>query len=183
MKAILVRRILASLTDYLVIVLYAALLFLFSTLIFCVTSVTPSSSNPLVGQLIGFFTLTLPVVAYSYLTESGTWRGTLGKKALTLVVESEQKISKSIYSPKKHSKVSTLGNRTRWRSLDCMTAETGAINKDTIFIFSQEGNRVSGKYSGGPINEGYLVGIVNQSKLIFSYCQLQLASQPQVKVH
>ena len=53
------------------------------------------------------------------------------------------------------------------------TAANGVVNEMTIFTFSQTNNFVSAVYSGGQIIKGYLVGIVNQNKLSFSYCQLQ----------
>jgi hypothetical protein len=53
------------------------------------------------------------------------------------------------------------------------TAGNGIVNELTIFTFSQKGNFISATYSGGQILKGYLVGILNQNKLSFSYCQLQ----------
>jgi len=53
------------------------------------------------------------------------------------------------------------------------TAQTGVVNELTIFTFSQTDNVVSADYSGGLILKGFLVGILNQNKLSFSYCQLQ----------
>lgn len=53
------------------------------------------------------------------------------------------------------------------------TAGNGVVNELTVFTFSQTGSFVSASYSGGQILKGYLVGILDQSKLSFSYCQLQ----------
>jgi hypothetical protein len=53
------------------------------------------------------------------------------------------------------------------------TDPDGVVNKDTFFLFSQEENIVSASYSGGKIKQGFLIGILNENKLIFSYCQLQ----------
>jgi len=53
------------------------------------------------------------------------------------------------------------------------TAGNGVVNELTIFEFSQNDNIVSATYSGGQILKGYLVGTLNQNKLVFSYCQLQ----------
>ena len=53
------------------------------------------------------------------------------------------------------------------------TAENGTVNKLTIFTFSQTDNFISATYSGGAILQGYLVGLLTQNKLLFSYCQLQ----------
>jgi hypothetical protein len=53
------------------------------------------------------------------------------------------------------------------------TAGNGVVNELTIFEFSQNDNIVFATYSGGQILKGYLVGTINQNKLLFSYCQLQ----------
>jgi hypothetical protein len=54
------------------------------------------SISPITGQLIGFITLTLPVVAYSYLTEKSAWKGTVGKRVQKLIVSTDQNISGNI---------------------------------------------------------------------------------------
>jgi len=54
------------------------------------------------------------------------------------------------------------------------TAKNGAVNELTIFTFSQTENIVSAAYSGGKILKGYLIGTINDNKLSFSYCQLQV---------
>ncbi len=51
----------------------------------------------MIGQLIGFLILTLPVITYSYLTEKSVWRGTIGKRLQKVIVLTDQsKISRSI---------------------------------------------------------------------------------------
>jgi len=57
------------------------------------------------------------------------------------------------------------------------TAGNGVVDESTIFSFSQTNNFVSAIYSGGQIFKGYLVGILDQNKLYFSYCQLQTNGQ------
>jgi len=54
------------------------------------------------------------------------------------------------------------------------TASNGIVNEETIFVFSQNDNFVSASYSGGKIKQGYLVGYLDNDKLIFSFCQLQI---------
>jgi len=54
------------------------------------------------------------------------------------------------------------------------TAPNGVVNASTIFTFSQRENFVSANYSGGPILQGYLVGTVDNNRLAFSFCQLQV---------
>lgn len=53
------------------------------------------------------------------------------------------------------------------------TAANGVVNHDTIFSFVQQGNYVEARYSGGKIITGFLVGLVKDNALEFSYCQLQ----------
>jgi hypothetical protein len=52
------------------------------------------------------------------------------------------------------------------------TAESGEVNADTIFEFSQEDSLVSARYSGGGILLGYLVGILLEDTLQFQYAQV-----------
>jgi hypothetical protein len=54
------------------------------------------------------------------------------------------------------------------------TAPNGVVNELTIFTFSQNDNFVSASYSGGQIFKGYLVGTIDEDKLVFSYCQIQI---------
>ena len=79
----LIHRIFAWTIDFGIIVLYAFLLFAVSSLFF---DVRQADLNPYFGQLIGFLTLTLPVITYSYLTEKSNWKATFGKRVLNLIV-------------------------------------------------------------------------------------------------
>lgn len=54
------------------------------------TNLQQLDANPIVGHLVGFVTLTLPVFLYSYLTEKSSWKGTIGKKLLGLSVVVEK---------------------------------------------------------------------------------------------
>lgn len=85
MTKTLKHRILACIIDYGIIAGYATLLFLVANLFFSLFEWKPGN-NPIIGQLIGFLTLTFPVVTYSYLTEKSIWRGTVGKKLQKLIV-------------------------------------------------------------------------------------------------
>lgn len=54
------------------------------------------------------------------------------------------------------------------------TAETGVVNHETIFHFSQDEDRVFAQYQGGKIQMGYLVGTLTiDNRLVFTYCQMQ----------
>lgn len=85
MTRTLLNRILASIIDYGIIAAYATLLFLATNTIFSIFN-WKFSDNPYIGQLIGFMTLTLPVITYSYLTEKSNWKGTIGKRLRKLIV-------------------------------------------------------------------------------------------------
>ena len=86
---LVIKRILAFFIDYLVGVVYALLLYIVSISFFDSNELNENVSyDPVLGQLIGFFSLTLPVFLYSFLTENSNWRSTLGKKLQKLIVES-----------------------------------------------------------------------------------------------
>ncbi len=53
------------------------------------------------------------------------------------------------------------------------TAQNGVVNEQTIFDFVQKDSFVEAKYSGGKIKNGFLVGVIKENILEFSYCQLQ----------
>jgi uncharacterized RDD family membrane protein YckC len=85
MTKTLLNRIIASIIDYGIIAAYATVLFLVSSTIFSIFD-WKFSGSPYLGQLIGFITLTFPVITYSYLTEKSNWKGTVGKKLRKLCV-------------------------------------------------------------------------------------------------
>ncbi len=86
---ILHRRSLAFLIDYLIMLVYIALLLGATLSLVHFLNYTPSSLQPLKGQLIGFFTLTLPVFFYFFLSESGTKKGSLGKQKMGIQVNGD----------------------------------------------------------------------------------------------
>ena len=50
--------------------------------------------------------------------------------------------------------------------------EDGEVSGDTKFRFEQTGNRLSARYSGGPIVEGHLVGTIEGTQWEIRYVQL-----------
>ena len=52
-----------------------------------------------------------------------------------------------------------------------VTAPGGVINERTEFAFTQRGDVVESRYSGGRVEAGYLIGRLDGSKLEFRYCQ------------
>lgn len=92
------KRILAFLIDYTLIILYTLVLAGISMLIHKITSAEPGVLNPLSGQVVGFFTLTLPVFLYFYLTEHGSMSATIGKNKMGLIVKAYQsKFSNQVF--------------------------------------------------------------------------------------
>jgi len=85
------KRILAFAIDYLILVMYGSLLFGITLLL----SIKPL--DPMTGQLIGFFTMTLPVFLYFYISENSKFRATLGKRLLKIqVVPKSTEIKSSV---------------------------------------------------------------------------------------
>jgi uncharacterized RDD family membrane protein YckC len=89
MTQLLQKRLFAFLIDYLVIAGYAVVLFGLAVLGFELFGASPAISNPIVGQMVGFITLTLPVFLYFFITEKGKRKGTIGKRKLKIQVETE----------------------------------------------------------------------------------------------
>ena len=84
MRKLLIKRSVAFGIDYLIIVIYAVLLFGITTLI------NPENISPIKGQFVGFITLTLPVFLYFYLTEKSIYKGTIGKRIMSISVIIDQ---------------------------------------------------------------------------------------------
>jgi hypothetical protein len=53
------------------------------------------------------------------------------------------------------------------------TAALGVVSTDTRLTFVQRGARVLGRYFGGSIQRGYLVGSVSKDTLQFRYAQTE----------
>ncbi|MBI1383234.1 MAG: hypothetical protein GC161_19405 [Planctomycetaceae bacterium] len=85
-RTIAVRRSLAFVLDWFVVVLWGGVVF------GAVTIVThgnpPAPQGPWTAQALGLLTMTLPVTLYFAALESPRWRASLGKRALGLVVSS-----------------------------------------------------------------------------------------------
>ena len=86
-RAITVRRLVAFAMDWLVVVLWAGVVF---GTVMMATSGNPSRpDNPWTAQAIGFLSMTAPVTLYFAFCESSAMRASLGKRALGLVVIQE----------------------------------------------------------------------------------------------
>lgn len=83
-RSIAIRRVLAFMIDWLVILAWAGTLF---GIIMVTTGGNPGRpTNPWIAQAIGFVSMTVPVVLYFAVLESSGYKATLGKKALGLAV-------------------------------------------------------------------------------------------------
>ncbi|SHI77004.1 RDD family protein [Aquimarina spongiae] len=90
MKKIVIRRLVAYMIDYIIIAIYAILLFGIATIFnFKKIPLTPISA-----QLVGFISLTLPVFFYFFLSEQSKTRATVGKRILNISVRSDSQNSK-----------------------------------------------------------------------------------------
>jgi hypothetical protein len=57
------------------------------------------------------------------------------------------------------------------------TAEQGVVSSETRIHFTQKGPRVLGRYSGGRIGRGCLVGRLTGSELAFRYAQREASGE------
>src|SRR5262245_37286091 len=57
------------------------------------------------------------------------------------------------------------------------TGAQGVVDADTRLRFTQREDRVLGRYSGGAVSRGYLVGRVRGMKLVFRYAQLEKSGE------
>jgi uncharacterized RDD family membrane protein YckC len=83
------RRVAAWMLDYLVILAYLIALTATSLGVLSSPAASVLSSaltRPITAEVVGFLTLTGPVILYFALTEASPWQATLGKRALRIVV-------------------------------------------------------------------------------------------------
>jgi uncharacterized RDD family membrane protein YckC len=80
------KRILAWIIDWVIIVAYAFALFGVMMALSSMGIVALGSVHPVQGQMIGFLTLTLPVVLYCILTEAGLKHATVGKRIMKIEI-------------------------------------------------------------------------------------------------
>jgi len=86
-----INRIKAFVVDYLIIIIYAALLFGISLLSSKIFHLDINDVDPLTGELTGFITLTLPVILYFTLSENSSYAATIGKRKFQLCVTKKDK--------------------------------------------------------------------------------------------
>lgn len=84
MKKLVIRRLVAYMIDYIIIAIYAVILFGIATIF----NLKKIPLTPISAQLLGFVSLTLPVFFYFFLSEQSKTRATIGKKILNISVRS-----------------------------------------------------------------------------------------------
>ena len=87
--SIVIKRIKAFLIDYLIILIYLGILLATSLFISRIFQLESDNIGPVIGELIAFITLTLPVILYFTLSENGKYAGTIGKRKHGLHVVSK----------------------------------------------------------------------------------------------
>jgi uncharacterized RDD family membrane protein YckC len=79
-------RLAAWMLDYVVIFAYLIVLTAASIWLPGASVLSSAFRRPISAELVGFLTLTGPVILYFALTEASAWQATLGKRALRIVV-------------------------------------------------------------------------------------------------
>ena len=82
MEKLIFRRLIAYCFDYIIIVVYALLLFGLTIIL----NLKDLALTPISRQFLGFISLTLPVFLYFYLSEKGSHRATIGKRMMNISV-------------------------------------------------------------------------------------------------
>ena len=57
------------------------------------------------------------------------------------------------------------------------TDERGVVDSDTRLRFTQKGSRIFGRYDGGAVERGRLVGRLTGSRLEFRYVQIEAGGE------
>lgn len=90
------KRMLAWMIDWLIILVYATLLFGTTMALTFFNVIQVEKVHPVKGQLLGFLTLTLPVILYCILFEVGSKHATPGKRILKIEVTGTPLTSREI---------------------------------------------------------------------------------------
>ena len=95
-NSIVIKRLKAFVIDYLISLIYIGILFGGTILISKFFDLKLDNVNPVNGEIIGFATLTLPVILYFTLSENGKYLGTIGKRKIGLQIVSKSLTKASI---------------------------------------------------------------------------------------
>ena len=125
--SIILARIKAFAIDYLIILVYIGLLFVATLFISRLSNADLDDINTLTAELIGFLTLTLPVIVYFSLTEAGKHAGSIGKRKYNLKVVTDKNDKANI-------------SRTLWRNIiKFLPWELAHFFVYQLFYFSKTG--------------------------------------------
>lgn len=95
MPNLFLKRVLAFIIDYVVIIAYAACLFTASTFLSSQFDFQLSFDSPFKNQMVSFISLTFPVFLYFLISEKSKSKGTIGKRLLKLKVVNSVENSKA----------------------------------------------------------------------------------------
>ena len=96
-SSIVIARFKAFAIDYLIILGYICLLFAATMAISRLLDADLDNIDTLTAELIGFLTLTLPVILYFSFTEAGKYGGSIGKRRFNLKVIRVNRIKASFF--------------------------------------------------------------------------------------
>ena len=80
--SIIIKRLKAFIIDYFIILIYIGLLLGATLSISAIFHLKLENVNPVIGELIAFATLTLPVILYFVISENSEYAGTIGKRKM-----------------------------------------------------------------------------------------------------
>jgi hypothetical protein len=66
-------------------------------------------------------------------------------------------------------------NLNRVRMKTAKADPKGACSSETVLEFQQDHNLISATYRGGPVVDGYLIGVLNGSQVRFRYVQADVS--------
>ena len=86
----ILKRALAFSIDYFIIIIYAVILFGITLYLESIELISLENIGPVEGQLIGLFTLTIPVFCYFFLSESSKKSATVGKRMMSIKIDTKE---------------------------------------------------------------------------------------------
>ncbi|MBK7679266.1 MAG: RDD family protein [Chitinophagaceae bacterium] len=90
------KRLKAFIIDYFIILIYIGLLLGATLSISAIFHLKLENVNPVIGELIAFATLTLPVILYFVISENSEYAGTIGKRKMGVQIVNKTLVKASI---------------------------------------------------------------------------------------
>lgn len=94
--SIIIKRLKAFIIDYFIILIYIGLLLGATLSISAIFHLKLENVNPVIGELIAFATLTLPVILYFVISENSEYAGTIGKRKMGVQIVNKTLVKASI---------------------------------------------------------------------------------------